>query len=106
MGTKLMTVFARRYFEYDLILSLKSFFLVPKGDTDILMVYNDTSSGLNAHLWAPWFALFTNLGFRSGVRGGNLHGRFRYWRNVFKFNAGGKLCVFGGSGPHALHTQR
>jgi hypothetical protein len=42
MGTKLMTVFSRQYFEYGLILSLTSFFSVPKGDTDIRMVYNDT----------------------------------------------------------------
>jgi hypothetical protein len=59
MGTKLMTVFARRYFEYGLILCLTSFFSVPKGDTDIRMVYNGTSSGMNSHLWAHWLALPT-----------------------------------------------
>jgi hypothetical protein len=32
---------------------------VPKGDTDIRMVYNATSSGMTAHLWASWFALPT-----------------------------------------------
>jgi hypothetical protein len=32
---------------------------VPNGDTYIQMVYNGTSSGMNAHLWAPWFALPT-----------------------------------------------
>jgi hypothetical protein len=57
MGAKLMKVFVRRYFIYGMILSLTSFFAVPKGDTDIRLVYNGTSSGLNAHLWAPWFAL-------------------------------------------------
>jgi hypothetical protein len=57
MGSKLMTVFARRYFEYGLILSMTSFLLVPKGDTYIRKVYNGTSSGMNAHLWAYWFAL-------------------------------------------------
>jgi hypothetical protein len=59
MGIKLMMVFVGRYFEYGLILSLTFFFSVPKGDTDIQMVYNGTSSGINAHLWAPWFALPT-----------------------------------------------
>jgi hypothetical protein len=59
MGTKLMTVFDRRYFEYGLIPIMKSFFSLPKGDTDIRMVYNGTSSGMNYHLWAPWFALPT-----------------------------------------------
>jgi hypothetical protein len=59
MGTKLMTVFARRYLVYGLILSLTSLFSVPKGETDIRMVYNGTSSGMNAHISAPWFALPT-----------------------------------------------
>jgi hypothetical protein len=49
MGDKLMKVFARRYFIYGMILSLRSFFAVPKGDTNICLVYNGTSSGLNAH---------------------------------------------------------
>jgi hypothetical protein len=53
MGAKLMKVFARRYFIYGMILSLTSFFAVPKGDTNIRLVYNGTSSGLNAHFWAP-----------------------------------------------------
>jgi hypothetical protein len=59
MGAKLMKLFAGRYFIYGIILSLTSFFAVPKGDTDILLVYNGTSLGLDAYLWAPWFALPT-----------------------------------------------
>jgi hypothetical protein len=39
--------------------SLTSFFAVPKGDSDIRMVYDGTKSGLNDALWAPWFALPT-----------------------------------------------
>jgi hypothetical protein len=42
-----------------MILSLTSFFAVAKGATDIRMVYNGTSSGMNSHLWAPWFYLPT-----------------------------------------------
>jgi hypothetical protein len=42
------------------------------------------------------------LRFGLGVRGGNLYGRCRYWRNVFEFHAGGKLRMFGGSGPRTL----
>jgi hypothetical protein len=57
MGEKLKKVFARRYFLYGMILSLTSFFAIVKGATDIRMVYNGTSSGMNSHLWAPWFAL-------------------------------------------------
>jgi hypothetical protein len=59
MGAKLMKVFARHCFIYGMSLSLTSFFAVPKGDTDIHLVYNGTSSGLNAHLWASWLALPT-----------------------------------------------
>ncbi|KAL7561872.1 hypothetical protein ACA910_011071 [Epithemia clementina (nom. ined.)] len=39
------------------IKSLTSFFSVPKGDSDIQMVYNGTKSGLNTALFAPWFSL-------------------------------------------------
>jgi hypothetical protein len=56
MGATLMKLFASHYFIYGVILSLTSLFAVPKGDMDICLVYNGTSSGLNAHLWAPWFA--------------------------------------------------
>jgi hypothetical protein len=59
MEAKLMKVFARRYLLYGMILSLTSFFAVPKGGTDFRMVYNGTSSVMNAHLWALWFALPT-----------------------------------------------
>ena len=41
------------------ILSLTSFFSVPKGSSDIRMVYDGTKSGLNAALHAPWFSLAT-----------------------------------------------
>ena len=34
-------------------------FSVPKGETDIRMVYDGSRSGLNESLWAPWFALPT-----------------------------------------------
>jgi hypothetical protein len=63
MGAKLMKVFARHYFIYGTILSVTSFFAVPKGDTVIRLFYNGTSSGLNAHLWAPWVALPTIFAF-------------------------------------------
>jgi hypothetical protein len=59
MGANLMKLFARRYFIYGMILSLTSFFAIPKGDTGIHLVYNGTSSGLNVHLWAPLFTLPT-----------------------------------------------
>ena len=43
----------------DKVVSVTSFFDVPKGTDDIRMVYNATSSGLNGAVWAPWFSLPT-----------------------------------------------
>ena len=39
------------------ILALLNFFSVSKGTHDVRMVYDGTKSGLNAVLFAPWFAL-------------------------------------------------
>jgi hypothetical protein len=41
------------------VYSLTSFFAVPKGETDIRMVYDGTKSGFNGTCWAPWFMLPT-----------------------------------------------
>jgi hypothetical protein len=56
---KFLKVLARRYFEFSNVASLTQFFADAKGDKDIRMVYNGTSSSLNSHLWCPWFALAT-----------------------------------------------
>jgi len=37
------------------------FFGVPKGDSNVWIVYDGTKSGLNDALWAPWFPLPTAL---------------------------------------------
>jgi len=39
--------------------SLTFCFAVPKGESDIHMVYNGTKSGLNNSLWVPWVPLAT-----------------------------------------------
>jgi len=41
------------------VVSLTSFFSVPKGEDDIRMVYDGTKSGLNAAMWVPRFGLLT-----------------------------------------------
>jgi hypothetical protein len=56
---KLQKVWLLRYIVPGLVTSLTSFFAVPKGDSDLRMVYDRTKSGLNACLWAPWFPLPT-----------------------------------------------
>ena len=49
----------RRYVADGLVKSLTGYFAVPKGKTDIRVVYDATKCGLNAALWAPNFFLPT-----------------------------------------------
>ena len=49
----------RLYISPGLVASLTHMFTVPKGLFDWRIVYNGTSSGLNAALWAPHFGLPT-----------------------------------------------
>lgn len=56
---KVMKVRERQYITAGNVVSLTSFFAVPKGEDDIRLVYNATSSGLNETVWAPWFSLPT-----------------------------------------------
>jgi len=57
--SKLEKVKLLRYIQEGTVDSLTSYFAVPKGESDIRMVYDGTKSGLNDSLWAPWFALPT-----------------------------------------------
>jgi hypothetical protein len=54
---KLCVAREKGYIDVGLDRSHISFFEVPKGVTDIWMVYDGTKSGLNELLWAPWFPL-------------------------------------------------
>jgi hypothetical protein len=56
---KISKVRKRKYISVGHVLSLTDFFCVPKGNDDIRMVYNGTSSGLNDILWVPSFPLPT-----------------------------------------------
>jgi hypothetical protein len=57
---KLQKVQMRRYVADGYVVSLTSFFDVPKGDDDIRIVYDGSVSGLNDALWVPRFALSTS----------------------------------------------
>lgn len=57
MKKKVNKVRKRRYIEVGKVESLTHMFPVPKGVADIRMVYNGTSSGLNAVIFAPHFGL-------------------------------------------------
>jgi hypothetical protein len=56
---KLCAARDKGYIDLGLVESLISFFEVPKGLTDIRMVYDGTKSRLNESLWALWFPLPT-----------------------------------------------
>lgn len=56
---KTVKVRERQYIDGGDVESLTHYFYVPKGDTDIRMVYNGTSCGLNDCLFAPHFGLPT-----------------------------------------------
>jgi hypothetical protein len=57
--SKISQVRKWKYIAQGFVQSLTDFFSVPKGCSDICMVYNRTSSGLNDVLWVPSFPLPT-----------------------------------------------
>jgi hypothetical protein len=57
MEAKLEKVCLHGYLLAGRVASLTGFFAVPKGESDICMVYDATKSGLNDSLWAPSFGL-------------------------------------------------
>ena len=56
---KLCKFTTRGYIRPGTVNSLISYFTVPKGETDICLVFDGTKSGLNAAIWAPTFTLPT-----------------------------------------------
>jgi hypothetical protein len=62
VSLKLQKVLDRRYIEVVPDIELASYmymFDVPKGDSDVRIVYDGSKSGFNDATWAPWFALPT-----------------------------------------------
>jgi hypothetical protein len=57
LGPKIDTVRKRNYIVPGPVSNLMDFFDVPKGEIDIRVVYNGTTSGLNERLFAPGFFL-------------------------------------------------
>lgn len=62
VSAKLQKVLNRRYIEVVRDSEVQSYmfmFDVPKGDSDVRIVYDGSKSGFNDATWAPWFALPT-----------------------------------------------
>jgi hypothetical protein len=57
VAKKLSKFLKRGYIEPGTVQSLISYFSVPKGDSDIRLVFDGTKSGYNARIWAPSFCL-------------------------------------------------
>jgi hypothetical protein len=60
----------RRYIADGYVVSLTSFFDVPKANDDIRLVYDGSVGGLNDSLWVPRFALSTLNGHLRAVEEG------------------------------------
>ena len=60
VATKVDAMLQRGYLEEGSVLSRVHYFAVPKGEDDIRVVFDGTSSGLNEALWAPNFYLPTS----------------------------------------------
>ncbi len=71
---KLKISIDKGYLEKGKVVSLTSFFAVPKGPTDIRLVYDGTRSGLNEALYAPWFPLPTVNQLLRAVESGSYMG--------------------------------
>ena len=56
---KLINVRSKGYITSGFVKSLIKYFSVPKGENDVRMVYDGTSSGFNDFVWAPSFGLPT-----------------------------------------------
>ena len=54
---KLENVISKGYIGKGEVVSLTSYFAVPKGTSNVRMVYDSTCSGLNSAIWVPSFSL-------------------------------------------------
>ena len=59
VATKIQAMIQKGYLEWGLVRTSLHYFAVPKGDSDIRVVYDGTSCGLNECLWSPNFFLPT-----------------------------------------------
>jgi hypothetical protein len=60
VSSKVEAMVAKSYLEVGVVRTTLHFFAVPKGDADIRVVFDGTSSGLNDCLWSPNFFLPTS----------------------------------------------
>jgi hypothetical protein len=83
---KLEKIVRRGYVQKGTVRSLISFFTVPKGDSDVCVVFDETRSGLNNAIWVPSFHLPTINSLLSSLEPG-------YWQS--DINVGEQFYNFG-----------
>jgi hypothetical protein len=71
---KLQQVRMRWYITERYMVSLTSFFAVPKGDNDIRIIYDGSIGGLHDAIWVPWFVLSTLNAHLRAVKQGTYMG--------------------------------
>jgi hypothetical protein len=94
--SKLSKVRSKGYIVPGNILSLTSFFTVPKGEGDVRMVYDATKSGLNSQLWAPWFMLPTIESHLRCVQPGSFMGDIDFSEQFLNFILHKKVRPYAG----------
>lgn len=60
VASKIESMISKSYLEVDHVQTFLHYFAVPKGDSDIRVVFDGTSCGLNETLWSPNFFLPTS----------------------------------------------
>ena len=113
--TKISNVLEKGYMAPGKIVALISFFAVPKGTSDIRMVYDATKSGLNDYLDAPWFPLPTEHSLLRQVRAGtymadnDMGECFYNWildSRASKHTGVDISCLFGNQSRTWIHWKR
>jgi hypothetical protein len=91
---KTLKVCKRGYIALGKVSSLTHYFYVPKGDTDIRMVYNGTSWGLNDCLFSPHFGLPTLRHTLRSLMPGYFQADMDIAEMFLNFNLGPELLAY------------
>lgn len=85
-----------RLYNVGLVLSLMHMFYMPKGDSDIRMVYNGAALGINECLFAPHFGLPVILYVLRSLRPGYYQADMDIGKMFPNFILGEQLCPYSG----------
>jgi hypothetical protein len=104
MRAKVVKVHRLDYIKAGKIVSRKSFFSVDKGETDIRMVYNGTSCGLNNVLYTPHFGIPTVRETLRAIMPGFYQCDLDVQDQFLNFNLHNSLREYSGVDVHGVHS--